>query len=526
MTHVSPTTDARTAKAPYNFVRLPEVIAIPPDNADEYDQSEFTELSGYIDLEFTTLSPLYVRGMLTRVDYEEFGKKRFAELNGVQKEKVAQFFAYNNTPVIPGSSLRGMFRTLIEVASYSKISEVTDKRLIQSIRHGRRQYYERTPKDCIPTELNIEKLDMAERLFGYVKKDRQEKTVACGGRIFFEDGVFTQDAKLLGTVTPKVLGSPNPTAYELYLEQYTPDDETKLIDYNSNKATIRGNKFYWSKGSNPDYKAAPNEVPVNMQTKINPIASNSKFNSRIRFENLTKEELGCLLWVLRLGASDKHCLRIGMVKPYGLGAVRIINQKLTLIDRKSRYKNLGFSDENPPADILDLQTKTINVNHDIDKYIRDFKEWISNQLKTNEDFEKLERIRELKILHKWYSEPNDNFNYMTLNEFRDRKVLPNALDAPYRPGAQSTSQANFELQDDVYIKAEITGKDAQGNYLCKTTTHDYKDYELILMKEPVAWGKPFIGQVWNCKITPENFNNRQNGQIVLIGTRPVRKKGK
>ena len=74
--HVSPTDNDRIANAPYNFVRLPETIAIP-DDAPEYDQSMFTGLSGYIDLEFTTLSPLYVRGMLTEEQYKIFGEMNF-----------------------------------------------------------------------------------------------------------------------------------------------------------------------------------------------------------------------------------------------------------------------------------------------------------------------------------------------------------------------------------------------------------------------------------------------------------------
>ncbi len=126
------------ACAPYNFVRLPEKVVLvdPPP-----DQDIYTGYTGYIDCEMETLSPVYIRGMAT----PEMVKKR-AELDAVAearsrsgqrlspqereardekerqlKELKAPFFNLNGQPIIPGSSLRGLIRSIVEIISYSKI---------------------------------------------------------------------------------------------------------------------------------------------------------------------------------------------------------------------------------------------------------------------------------------------------------------------------------------------------------------------------------------------------------------------
>ncbi len=111
------------ASAPYNFVPLAanDVVVkaadtprkLPPH--DKYDASRHT---GYFDAMLTTRSPLYVRCALGR------------DAQGSNEEK-AKFFhkRSGNVPVIPGSSLRGMLRSIVEIASYGKFNRVTDRRL-------------------------------------------------------------------------------------------------------------------------------------------------------------------------------------------------------------------------------------------------------------------------------------------------------------------------------------------------------------------------------------------------------------
>lgn len=110
-----------TALAPYNFVPLPErVILMDFNELPDQDRYDPGSLSGYLDCELTTSSPIYIRGGVKPEDLL------------AQTEPAAQFFYVDreDQPVIPGSSLRGMLRTLVEIVSYSKVSAVTNKRLV------------------------------------------------------------------------------------------------------------------------------------------------------------------------------------------------------------------------------------------------------------------------------------------------------------------------------------------------------------------------------------------------------------
>ncbi|MCA9940579.1 MAG: TIGR03986 family CRISPR-associated RAMP protein [Anaerolineales bacterium] len=113
------------ARAPYNFVPLPARVA---PAAAPLDQDRYQGLSGWIECQLETRSPLYIRGMLTESDYKAFGQKGPDELTSEQKEKQSPFFAPGEKnshghplPVIPGSSLRGMIRQLVEIISYGRI---------------------------------------------------------------------------------------------------------------------------------------------------------------------------------------------------------------------------------------------------------------------------------------------------------------------------------------------------------------------------------------------------------------------
>lgn len=119
------------AHAPYNFVRLPkkpleaDTMSIGereeemkiPQRHDRYVPGRHT---GYFDVRLRTVTPLFVRGMLTTAEKAEKEGK-------VESRTNSQFFTVDGQkPVIPGSSLRGMLRNLTEIITYSKIHFVSD----------------------------------------------------------------------------------------------------------------------------------------------------------------------------------------------------------------------------------------------------------------------------------------------------------------------------------------------------------------------------------------------------------------
>jgi CRISPR-associated protein (TIGR03986 family) len=131
--HLKQVPDDRKAIAPYNFVELPNKV-VPAqvecngklrDN-DRYYSDRHT---GKIICTLKTESPLYIRCGLTPVDFATFNDTPNEELTPEQRKKKAEFFLHpsNLKPVLPGSSLRGMLRTLVEIISFGKIDRVSDQ---------------------------------------------------------------------------------------------------------------------------------------------------------------------------------------------------------------------------------------------------------------------------------------------------------------------------------------------------------------------------------------------------------------
>lgn len=140
--HKNPSSKERTAVAPYNFVPIADpVITFPdgdPNNPLEVDQGvyHFGRWTGWIDVKLTTKSPLYVRGVLKPDEYEQ---KERQEANANDKtphldklRNKPDFFhtGDKDQPVIPGSSLRGMLRQIVEILGHGKLKPVMDRPLI------------------------------------------------------------------------------------------------------------------------------------------------------------------------------------------------------------------------------------------------------------------------------------------------------------------------------------------------------------------------------------------------------------
>lgn len=137
--HCNPTGQDRIACAPYTFIPLPETVVTAVDSADQlpahdsYANPGYPH-TGYIDVTLTTRSPLYVRCGLP-LDALDAGGDMPPPAGEVPARDLGrdrpEFFHTGDpaSPVIPGSSLRGMLRALVTIVSYGKIGAVTNKRL-------------------------------------------------------------------------------------------------------------------------------------------------------------------------------------------------------------------------------------------------------------------------------------------------------------------------------------------------------------------------------------------------------------
>lgn len=156
------------------------------------------------------------------------------------------------------------------------------------------------------------------------------------------------------------------------------------------------------------------------------IKENTEFKSRIRFDNLSPKELGCLLFVLKLPEGCFH--KIGMGKPLGLGSVKI-EPELVIINREERYKNLfengswKTGTDKSQSDILTYQNIfAADIGQKLEK--------VFSKDKAADSLWEEKRMKELKKILEWdetkVSKPEwlQKTSYMGLDEFRDRLVLP------------------------------------------------------------------------------------------------------
>ena len=266
--------------------------------------------------------------------------------------------------------------------------------LVTAFGHGQyfRIPYKKRISDAIPDEIKDSKIiDFADAVFG--------RESFWASRVFFEDAKLDNDdeVKTLETAKAHPLMQPNPTSYQLYLEQQ-PNKE--LNHWDSDNAKIRGYKMYWH-NSFADWKASKYEldedrkrVQKNQESLIKdltPLNKGNKFKSKIRFENLNKIELGALLMVFDLnGKGSNAAYKIGQGKPFGFGSIKV---KPTLyIENDDAYNEIFDEDgwKNPYSQA------------DIVEYIEKFKEYIKKDINGNNLNDTWQNVmKELNIILNW-----------------------------------------------------------------------------------------------------------------------------
>jgi len=132
--HSNPTQRSRVARAPYNFVPLPErIVTLKLEDLPGHDGYAAETYTGWFDCTLQTCSPTYVRGMMTIEQFNRYdpdGERHLSDEKQLAlKDERAPFYATDaerKTPQIPGSTLRGLIRSLVEIISYGKVRRVND----------------------------------------------------------------------------------------------------------------------------------------------------------------------------------------------------------------------------------------------------------------------------------------------------------------------------------------------------------------------------------------------------------------
>ena len=175
------------------------------------------------------------------------------------------------------------------------------------------------PKHRSLTEEGNVPLDYPRAMLGYARDTESYRS-----RVSFGDLIAQGRPQELEQVDA-ILGQPKPSWYPGY-----------VIDgknYTEEAFRLRGYKQYWLKAPN-----VPKPEKVNVASHMRPLAPGTVFRGVIRYKNLHEDELGLLLWALRL--EDGCYQSVGMGKPYGYGRMKLTIDALREFDVQALYTGL------------------------------------------------------------------------------------------------------------------------------------------------------------------------------------------
>ena len=225
-----------------------------------------------------------------------------------------------------------------------------------------------------PKHRDTTRLDMAEALFGYVRKDAAGKeTEAFRSRVAVGFATLTRDSQdraLIEEIAEKaILMTPRPSFAPFYLDG-------PRLSYSAPDARLAGRKRYPVRtGPAVDalrYDARPRYKSDNTRFDDSKVASRLhflrtaqadqplEFESSIRFHNLDSRELGALVWALTFGGREAElCHSIGRAKPYGYGRLRV--KQLRLVERPLG-KQAEIKEPKPFRDAFKTYMKSAGVD--------------------------------------------------------------------------------------------------------------------------------------------------------------------
>ncbi len=256
---------------------------------------------------------------------------------------------YRRTPMIPGSTLRGLISSIVEAASCSTLRVLADALFQRRDLTGTKvpiggsvhRAFERVSPDLVPLHAGRTQLTLAEQLFGFVEQGGKERALA--GRLRFAHAMAESGPPEGGwydaPVLLKILASPKPPSPALYFgnQRYL---SKQSLDFR--KHAPQGRKFYLHHREEDvearNYESRQLESKTMKQkARVRPLKKNTRFLFHVDFENLTREELGYLRYALRPTEKFRH--KLGMAKPLGFGKIRIDLLALCFTNRRTGYQS-------------------------------------------------------------------------------------------------------------------------------------------------------------------------------------------
>lgn len=188
-------------------------------------------------------------------------------------------------------------------------------------------------------------------------------------------------------------------------------------------------------------------------SQLRPLPAGTVFSGVIRYRNLRPEELGLLLWSLRL--EEGCCQAVGMGKPYGYGRMRI--DSLREFDLLSLYRFDGLC-----AGAVETPDMEAAIQKYIDQYDAFAVQALNLKLTSKEKKQKKKRasLRNQAALKNFFFLRSEIWNtpkdvsYMDLQEYQNiRNSLPDAAtirknkEEAQKAAEKENAQKAFSMED-------------------------------------------------------------------------------
>ena len=267
-----------------------------------------------------------------------------------------------------------------------------------------RIFYDKTVKECLPEGGRRTGTDYVQRMFGYTGKKSSYKS-----RLSFSDLELEGEAEAESVMV--ILQNPKPSSYADYLAT---DENGDAYTYNDRNAELRGIKQYWLHEKNEEQAIDANKQK-SLIANMKILPAGSVFQGVIRYHNLSAEELGLLLWSIRL--EENSMMNVGHAKPLGYGRIKTEISEVKQWDATKAYDLTALS-------LSPWSDNAIDTKELIQKY----KDAMKEHLKTDDIF-KCEPIKTFFLMKDAAKmQKPQNIRYMNIDqkEYRNRRPLPTA----------------------------------------------------------------------------------------------------
>jgi len=319
---------------PYRLVPAKEVRDRQPPKTHE----RFDGHCGIISCTLENLTPLFIWNSRPETD--------------------RNFLKRNGSFVIPGSSLKGMFRSLAELVGGGCFS-VSSKRGMNN-----------SPPTPVPKEMakcdDIHRLCITCRMFGAMEEKANARVHM--GKVGISDAIWQ--------------GPPNARCqpFEVYLSGCGVRHEPFYRSPHTGQLDGKSRKLYFHQ---PMHQTSIQSIPAQIRKqawRVHALPAGQQFRFEVQFTNLTDSELSLLLYIIALEKTVDvridHSIRlrgpmrhkIGNAKPLGMGSCAIHIERLTyLAPPQERFSALRHTSRH----ILEKDSLKKEIEIRIQPYVTD-----------------------------------------------------------------------------------------------------------------------------------------------------------